>query len=128
MHRSYDLPWVTGERALRPRYMKLPKQTKRYCPHCKKHTLQTISTQRQKSRSASHPLSRGSPTRIKLRGLMGIGNWGKRSKKGAKDWKRKTKITKRITLLYTCGVCKKMKGIKSAIRSSRIVIGEKVSK
>jgi len=108
--------------------MKLPKETNRYCPYCKKHTIQVIATAKQKSRSASHPLSRGSPTRIALRGLQGIGNWGKRSKKGAKDWKRKTKVTKRISLTFKCKICGKMKGIKKAIRSSRIEIGEKVSK
>ncbi len=108
--------------------MKLPKELKRYCPYCRKHTSQTVATAKQKSRSSVHPLSRGSPTRIKLRGLQGIGNWGKRSKKGAKDWKRKTKITKRISLLYKCKVCGKMKGLRKAIRSSRIEVGEKVAK
>ncbi len=109
--------------------MKFPKQTKRYCPHCKKHTAQTVSTAKQRARSATHPLSRGSPTRSKLRGLTsGFGNKGKRSKKGAKDWKRKSKITKRISVMYTCSVCKKTKGIRKAIRSGRIEIGEKVSK
>lgn len=108
--------------------MKLPKETNRYCPYCRKHTKQTVLTAKQRSRSSTHPLSRGSPTRIKLRSLQGIGNWGKRSKKGAKDWKRKTKITKRITLLYKCKECNKMKGIKSAIRAGRIEIGDKVSK
>ena len=108
--------------------MKFPKETQRYCPYCRKHTTQTIATAKQKSRSSVHPLSRGSPTRIKLRGLQGIGNWGKRSKKGAKDWKRKTKITKRISILYKCKTCGKMKGISKAIRSSRIEVGEKVAK
>ena len=108
--------------------MKLPKELKRYCPYCRKHTAQTVGTAKQKSRSSVHPLSRGSPTRIKLRGLNGIGNWGKRSKKGAKDWKRKTKTTKRITVLYRCTTCKKAKGSITAIRSSRIEVGEKVAK
>ena len=108
--------------------MKLPKETARYCPYCREHTTQVIATAKQKSRSATHPLSRGSPTPIKSPSLQGYGNWGKRSKKGAKDWKRKTKITKRITLMYKCKVCNKMKGIKKAIRASRIEIGDKVSK
>ena len=109
--------------------MKFPKQTKRYCPYCKKHTPQTVSTAKQRSRSATHPLSRGSATREKLRGLRGgFGNLGRRSRKGANDWKRKSKITKRISVLYTCSVCKKSKGIKKAIRSGRIEIGEKISK
>lgn len=109
--------------------MKLPKELKRYCLHCKKHTDQLVSVAKQRSRSATHPLSRGSQPREYLRGVRGgFGNQGKRSKKGAKDWKRKTKTTKRITVLYTCKICKKAKGSKSAIRSSRIEIGEKVSK
>lgn len=109
--------------------MKLPKELKRYCPYCKKHTDQTVSTAKQRSRSATHPLSRGSKTRELLRGVRGgFGNQGKRSKKGAKDWKRKTKTTKRITVLYTCKQCKKAKGSISAIRSSRIEVGEKISK
>ena len=109
--------------------MKLPKEKRRYCPYCRKHTQQLVATAKQKSRSASHPLSRGSATREKLRGVRaGFGNMGKRSKKGAKDWNRKSKITKRITIVYKCKVCNKMKGIKKAIRASRIEIGEKVSK
>ena len=85
-------------------------------------------TQKQKSRSAAHPLSRGSPTRIKLRSLWGYGNLGKRSKKGAKDWKRKTKATKRITVQFKCKTCGKIKMMHHGIRVSRIEIGEKVSK
>jgi len=108
--------------------MKLPKETRRYCPYCKKHTLQTLAAAKQKARSATHPLSRGGPTRVKLRSLQGIGNWGRRSKKGAKDYKMKSKVTKRISILYKCKECGKMKGMSSAIRASRIEIGEKVSK
>ncbi|MBI2632743.1 50S ribosomal protein L44e [Candidatus Pacearchaeota archaeon] len=109
--------------------MKLPKETKRYCPHCKKHTTQLVLTAKQKTRSATHPLSRGSATREKLRRLRGgYGNLGRRSRKGPKDWKRKTKATKRITLQYKCKVCGKIKGIRKGIRSSRIEIGEKVAK
>ncbi len=109
--------------------MKFPKETNRYCPYCKKHTLQTVATAKQKSRSAAHPLSRGSATRERLRGLRGgFGNLGRRSKKGVKDRKMKAKVTKRIGILYKCSICGKQKGIKKAIRSGRIEIGEKVSK
>jgi large subunit ribosomal protein L44e len=109
--------------------MKLPKETKRYCPTCKKHTKQKVSIAKQKARSATKKLSRWSPSRVKLRGHnVGTGNQGKFSKKGPKDWKRKTKTTKRMTINYSCNVCKKTKQIKKAIRSGRIEIGEKVSK
>lgn len=53
---------------------------------------------------------------------------GRFSKPAVKEWNRKTKITKRISILYKCKECGKSKGIKKAIRASRIEIGEKVSK
>lgn len=109
--------------------MKLPKETKRFCPYCKKHTTQLVLTAKQKSRSSAHPLSRWSNSRTKSRGMrMGFGNLGRFSKPAVKSWKRKTKLTKRISILYKCKTCNKMKGIKKAIRSSRIEIGEKISK
>jgi large subunit ribosomal protein L44e len=110
--------------------MKLPKEKNRYCPYCKKHTQQLVLTAKQKSRSTAHPLSRGGISRAKKRGLRsGYGNkgrWG--SKPAIKSWKRKVKVTKKITLLYKCKVCNKMKGASKGIRSGRIEIGEKVSK
>lgn len=109
--------------------MKLPKETNRYCPTCKKHTVQTVGTAKQLARSTAHPLSRLSPTRAKARGQRaGMGGRGRHSKPAVKAWKRKTKTTKRITVKYTCKTCKKSKQIKKAIRSGRIEIGEKVSK
>ena len=109
--------------------MKLPKETRRYCLYCKKHTIHSVATAKQKSRSSSHPLSRWSTSRAKIRGLRsGFGNMGRFSKPAVKEWNRKTKITKRISILYKCKECGKSKGIKKAIRASRIEIGEKVSK
>ncbi len=109
--------------------MKLPKELQRYCPYCRKHTKQTLAIAKQKSRSSAHPLSRSSTARLQARGLrVGYGNQGRFSKKGVKDWKRKTKATKRLAVLYTCTVCKKIKGARKSIRVSRIEIGEKVAK
>ncbi|MEK6855315.1 MAG: 50S ribosomal protein L44e [Nanoarchaeota archaeon] len=109
--------------------MKLPKQTNRYCPYCKKHTAQIISIAKQKSRSTTHPLSRGSPYRVKARGLRsGTGNKGRYSKPAVKSWKRKSKITKRMTIIYTCKECKKAKGISKSVRTSKIEIGQALAK
>jgi large subunit ribosomal protein L44e len=109
--------------------MKLPKETKRYCPYCRKHTSHSIETAKQKSRSSTHPMSRGSTARLEARGLRsGTGNKGKYSKPAVKAWKRKSKTTRRIGINYRCKVCKKAKGIKKAIRSGRIEVGEKVAK
>ncbi|NCN98624.1 50S ribosomal protein L44e [Candidatus Pacearchaeota archaeon CG10_big_fil_rev_8_21_14_0_10_35_219] len=109
--------------------MKLPKETRRYCPYCKKRTTQSVGVAKQKSRSATHPMSRGSASREKLRRLRDKpGNLGRRSRKAPKSWKRKTKATKRMTLLYTCKECKKSKQGKSSIRTARLEIGDKVAK
>jgi large subunit ribosomal protein L44e len=109
--------------------MRLPVETRRYCPYCRKHTVQKISVAKQKSRSATHPMSRGSTTRLEKRGFrVGYGNQGKYSRKGPKDWKRKSKMTRRLAVQYTCKTCGKAKGISKAIRTSRIEVGEKVAK
>ncbi|MCX8158911.1 MAG: hypothetical protein N3D20_01315 [Candidatus Pacearchaeota archaeon] len=108
--------------------MKLPKETKRYCPYCKKHTLQSLVVAKQKGRSASHPMSRWAKSRVKKRSLLGYGNKGRFSKPAIKSWKRKTKTTRKVAILYKCSVCAKMKNMRKGIRSSRVEIGEKVAK
>lgn len=109
--------------------MKIPKEVRRYCPYCRKHTLQSITTAKQKSRSSAHPLSRWGEFRVRKRSYRsGYGNLGRFSKPAVKNWKRKTKVTRRIALMFTCKECKKSKGIKKAIRSGRIEIGEKIAK
>lgn len=91
--------------------------------------MQAVLTAKQKGRSTSHPLSRWGTSRTKSRSYRsGYGNRGRFSKPAVKSWKMKTKVTKKISLLYKCKVCNKMKGVKRGIRSSRIEIGEKVSK
>jgi large subunit ribosomal protein L44e len=109
--------------------MKLPKETKRFCPYCRKHTIHGVGTAKQKSRSATRPMSRGSTKRLISRGLKsGTGGHGKYSKPAVKSWKRKTKVTRRITLEYKCKECKKVHQIKKAIRAGRIEVGDKVAK
>ena len=74
-------------------------------------------------------MSRWGNRRVKLRSYRsGYGNLGRFSKAAVKDRKMKTKATKRITILFKCKTCGKMKGMRSAIRSSRIEIGEKISR
>ena len=87
--------------------MKLPKKVKRYCPSCKKKTEQKVSLVSTGGKRGS--LKRGSLLRAKKRGLArGIGNKGKYgSKPAVTKWKRKTKATKRLVILYKCQECKK---------------------
>ncbi|MGV8152415.1 MAG: 50S ribosomal protein L44e [Candidatus Nanoarchaeia archaeon] len=101
--------------------MKLPKKTKRFCPKCNKRTDQKIELV--SSTIKRGPLAYGSLTRAKLRGHnRGMGNQGRYSKPAIKSWKRKTKATKRLVVMYTCQVCKKSKIAKKSRRVSKLVI------
>jgi len=101
--------------------MKLPKKVNRLCPFCHKQTEQKISLVSTGHKRGS--LKRGSMTRAKMRGRgVGYGNKGKwGSKPAVGSWKRKTKATKRLVIMYTCGVCKKSKIARSR-RVSKIVM------
>lgn len=100
--------------------MKLPKTRKRYCPKCKKHTLQTISLAKKKERGS---LKKGSLKRARKRGLgRGFGNLGKwGSKPAISKWKRAgAKISKHQDLRFKCKECGKTSVIKKAKRAKKI--------
>jgi len=101
--------------------MKMPKKTKRYCPHCNKTTDQKIKIVTSGHQRGS--LKRGGIPRAKLRGKgRGMGNKGKwGSKPAASKFKRKTKTTKKVKLLYICSVCNKGKDRIKGIRTSKLV-------
>jgi len=101
--------------------MKLPKQEKRYCKKCKKHTDHKLSQVKGKERSA---LKKGSIQRAKKRGEgRGYGNLGKYGSKPAiGKWKRTgAKASKKTNLKYTCTVCKKASLQKKGIRAKKVV-------
>ena len=104
--------------------MKLPKKTKRYCPSCRKNTEQKIEVLSTGIKRG--PLAWGSLTRARKRGkARGYGNkgrWG--SRPAISKWKRKTKATKRLVVLYTCQVCKKSKPAGKGRRVSKIQLEE----
>jgi len=87
--------------------MKLPKTTKRYCPHCNERTSQKIKLVSTGFRRGT--LTRGSIARARLRGLgRGIGNKGKwGSKPAVSKFKRKSKTTKKTNIMYICEKCGK---------------------
>jgi len=108
--------------------VKLPKKTKRYCPKCRKHTeqkIEVLSTGIKRGPLAWGSLSRARK-RGKARGSGNKGRWG--SRPAISKWKRKTKATKRLVLLYTCQVCKKSKPAKHSRRVSKIQLEEKQKK
>ncbi len=99
--------------------MKLPRKTKRYCPHCNAHTEQKIDLV-----STGHKrgtLKWGSITRSKMRSLPGTGNKGRTSRRAGKSRKMKTKTTTRKVLIFTCQKCKKSTQTAKSRRVSKIV-------
>ena len=72
-------------------------------------------------------MKKGSVTRAKLRGRgRGCGNLGKwGSKPAITAWKRKTKSTKKASIMYTCTVCNKSILQKKGIRTSKMLIEDK---
>jgi ribosomal protein L44E len=101
--------------------MKLPKQTKRYCPFCKKRTEQKIDLVSTGFKRG--PLAWGSLSRAKKRGRnRRMGNQGRASRKAIKSWKRKTKTTMRRVVIYSCKECKKSKLANHSRRVSKIIV------
>ena len=95
--------------------MKIPKTTKRYCPYCRKKTDQKIKLVSTGTKRGS--LKRGSKQRARLRGkAKGMGNLGRWSKPAVSKFKRKSKTTKKLNMMYTCLVCNKAKYQKKGIR------------
>jgi ribosomal protein L44E len=85
--------------------MNIPKQTKRHCPRCNKHTPQKVSINKARGRSSAHPMSRGSTMRVRMRGeRRGHGNLGRYSKPPKPKMTGK-KMTKKTDFRYTCSVC-----------------------
>lgn len=103
--------------------MNLPKETKRFCPYCKKRTDQKIDVVSTGFKRGE--LRRGSISRSKSRGAMpGHGNQGRYSRKAPKNWKRKTKTTTRKVVIYKCKDCGKSKQAKESRRVGKLLIGE----
>jgi large subunit ribosomal protein L44e len=99
--------------------MKKPKEMKRLCPYCKKHTIHKVAQNKKKSSSSQ---SRGSKYRARERGLArGKGNLGRYSKPAVTKFKRTGKKgTKKTDLRYTCKECKKAHMQKKGIRAKRV--------
>ena len=107
--------------------MKLSKTQKRYCPKCKKHTIQTVATAKKRERGT---LKKGSLGRAKKRGLAtGFGNLGRWGSKPAISKFKRTgaKQSKTADLRYTCKECKKT-SVKGGRRSKKLEIKEKDKK
>ena len=100
--------------------MKIRKTVKRFCPFCKKHNEVKVSLAKKKGRNAAHPMSRGSESRVKRRGLRrGAGNLGRYSKPPKPKMTGK-KLSKKTDLRYTCKVCNKTVTQRQGFRAKKV--------
>src|SRR3989344_9163651 len=99
--------------------MKFPKNIKRYCPYCKKHTEHKVSlTKKRNPRSMTY----GSKARARRRGLArGQGNRGRYSKPAISKFKMTGKKTsKKTDLRYECKECKKQHVQRKGFRAKKV--------
>jgi large subunit ribosomal protein L44e len=94
--------------------MKLPKETNRYCPKCKKLTAHKIS--QVKGGRKRGALTHGA--RRFTRKTQGYGGFPR--PKPEKSSRFGIKTTKKIALMYTCKTCKKSTLKKSGFRAKKI--------
>ena len=104
--------------------MKIPKEMKRHCPYCRKHTEHQVSQAKRKTPNSVHPMSYGSKQRARRRGrARGMGNLGRYSKPAISKFKMTgKKLTKKSDLRYKCKVCKKISSQSKGIRIKKIEI------
>lgn len=105
--------------------MKVPKEIKRYCPKCKKHTTQKVKNEKNRGRNKTHPMSQFSQIRLALKGsTKGMGNKNRFSRGALNSWKRYNKKHSKCTdFRYTCSECNKTNLSSSAgIRSKKILV------
>jgi large subunit ribosomal protein L44e len=103
--------------------MKIPKETSRLCPYCKKHTKHKIKQEKNKGKNKSHPMTRSSRSRMRKRGDdRGAGNKGKTSRGAMTKWKRwNKKRSKKTDLRYLCGECRKTHIQSGGVRAKKVV-------
>ena len=94
--------------------MIVPKKMKKYCRHCKKHTVQTLNIVHAGKRSV---LKSGQRRRDRIK--KGHGDGGHYSRKPIKDWNRASKIAKTKDINMECSECKKKNLVKGGFKSKK---------
>ena len=104
--------------------MKFPKEVKRLCKHCKKHTPHKVAQAKAKPLNATHTMTRGSRSRMSARQQgkeIGTGNSGKTSRPPMKNRKMSGKKASKLTdLRYQCTECKKISTQSSGVRAKKV--------
>jgi large subunit ribosomal protein L44e len=99
--------------------MKLPKQSKAFCPSCKKHTECKITQSKQRTFGTAKPQGFGNRRQEVYKAK--VGNKGRYSRKPVKQRKMFNKKTsKKVDLRYECSVCKKQHMQGGAWRAKRV--------
>ena len=100
--------------------MKVPKNVRRHCPKCSKHTEHKVAQAKRKGRSSTHPLSRGGTPRVRARGQRrGAGNLGRYSKPTKPKMSGK-KLSKKTDMRYTCTACNKTTTQSTGTRAKKV--------
>lgn len=100
--------------------MKVPKQVRRHCPSCRKHTQHKVTQNKARGRSSTHPMSRGGPSRVRARGeRRGYGNLGRYSRPPKPKMTGK-KMTKKTDFRYACGECGRVHTQSSGKRAKKV--------
>ena len=100
--------------------MKMPKEIRRYCPTCRKHTLhKVIQVKTGKKRGKLKIGARRYESKIK-----GYGGFPRPKPEKSKKWG--VKLTKKVDLRYKCAECGKMHIRKEGFRVKKIeMVGAK---
>lgn len=98
--------------------MKMPKSMKRYCPSCKKHTMQNV-TQNKTGRKRG-VMSLGERRHQRRGGIKGYGGFP--HPKPEKSARHRKKTSKKIDIRFECQKCKKKNTLKSTFRAKKFEI------
>ena len=88
--------------------MKVPKERRRFCPKCKTHTEQKVTSAKRRTPGAAHPLAKFAKKRAGYG--KGFGNLGRYGSRPAISKFKMTgaKASKKTDFRFECKTCKKM--------------------
>lgn len=96
----------------------MPKKVKRYCPKCRKHTVQDVI--RVKSRGNRGSMTKGQRRHERRGGIKGYGGFPQPKKENSARHNRKT--SKKIDLRFKCRECGKQNTLKNTFRARKFEI------
>lgn len=96
--------------------MKIPKQVKTYCPHCKKHTTHKVAQLKIKARPAAKKHALGLGSRKMARVFAGYGGFPR------PVIREKFKTSRKATFILTCDTCKKAHTKRHLVRTKKVEI------